>query len=268
MIVKNNLNVGSMSSNRKQHFPLLKSIKRIPDFNLFRKLVDKLMFSDRFYPIRNTIVLAPGDFNGFYEFDRESFVLPLYCGNYTEQLCHGMVSYRLMIESSLDGSEFMKDADELFGAGKIRVKFKELYLKCFLNSDEAFDKLSEDEKSFVYKHLIVNHHQFFLNNTQFIISDENLAKNIKWIETDGKDAPGCIHQVAGQYFKQGKTEIAQKMLQKSCQLEKNQRYLLSLVAVYDKLGKSEAADKIVEKCLEMPLYFPAKLYIWQRNRNK
>ena len=269
MIVKNNLNVGSMSSNRKQHFPLLKGIKKIPNMDEFATLVEKLSFEDRFYPLRNTIVLAPGDFNGFFEFDRESFILPLYAENHLEHLCLGMVSYRLMIESSIDDSGFMKDAEALFGAGKVRSQFKELYLKCFLNSEAAFENLNDEEKGFVYKHIALYDKGFFLNNSQLIMTKERLAEAKRWVESEkGSKSPGCIHQMAAQYFKHGKKEIAQKMLEKSCQLQSKPVYLLSLAMVYDSAGKTEEADRLVEKCRDMPLQFYEKLYIWHRKNNK
>lgn len=117
-LIRNNLNVASMRKSQRPHNPLalswpnpMEKAKLLASFQRLREL-------DSFYPTRSWILLAPGAFDGFFEIDRETLILPLYAqGQELDQAVAALSDYRISIETIRSNQEFL-DALKLLHPGE------------------------------------------------------------------------------------------------------------------------------------------------------
>lgn len=206
-VIKNNLNLASMKSKRKQYMPCRQKFDHTLDTTIIGKFLSKTLFYDRHSPVNSKLLLAPGDFEGFYEMDYETLVIPIYGDHMTEWM-NAAVEYRFIIETLKDKSSFLESL-HLLGDNP-RKDFKQLYFKWFntpfLSDTDVFEAFSDEECKFLYEHVAINEESFLLNKNDYYLSSEELKEAIEKTEHDGWSANYKKRVIAAQYYRANQFE--------------------------------------------------------------
>ncbi|MBF0199214.1 MAG: hypothetical protein HQL32_15975, partial [Planctomycetes bacterium] len=246
MILKNNLAVGSIKSTRHAHAPFaLKWPKPISpqDIDSWCK---QLLTMDSHFNSRTHILLAPGHFSGFYEFDRGTIIIPMYTEDLENDLISALVDYHIITEA-LVHSTFIDDLKKLSSRSTARKNLRNTlskWLKTNSSSNNPEDILfSEAEKNFIVKYLAISHHTLFLRREIYFSNQQSKAKLLNECKNESLDASG-YHQVAGIFHSLKKYSQALNYINKAQQLEpENQSINLAkayLLALSEKKGEAES----------------------------
>lgn len=247
-MIKNNLNISSIKSKFGSHNPLL---KRWPEPIKFKELDnyrERTLKLDKSFNSENEILLAPGKFNGFYEFDRGTLIFPICSSDAKFQWTTALVQYRFTIETLKSNSTFLSDLKQLKPGEKLQETFFNIYASWLENGDnEKFFDLPKIEQTFLLKHVAPSLQTLFLRDEDFFIDAYKKEKMIlNW--KSGKLNTNNLNIIAGVFFSEKKLKESALLLKKLASLETNKPEIeLPLVKVLLELNQKEEALSFLKK---------------------
>lgn len=249
-LLKNNLNVGAIKSRQPTFFPFVSQCSNpVPPEQLSQ--IYQLAYScDRFFPKKSHFLLAPGQFEGFYEIDRESMILPAFHDNVHSQMVSALVDYRFIIESLQESSPFLKDLEELSGPHQGRKYFKALYEKWLQYHDQKEIQFNDQEIKFIAKHLSPSSESLYLNHFDFHLDKSKFKSLIVGIKQGKELSEHEYHILAGQFFSRKSYKDALQWIKKAFNLNQNPMYELAQRPILLALKEDQQADDLKQKLSE------------------
>ena len=250
LILKNNLNIGSVKSNRKPHMPMPSLWPNPIDPEHLKALRMKCLKLDRRASHSTLHLLAPGDFKGFYEFDRGTIVIPIYSSDPERSFSEAMADRLVILETLKTSSPFLEDLGALAFAQdkKLVPYFQNLYYRWINHGLNApLDSISETELDFLCRHVAPPLEQLFLRDEETKMEKQQIVDMIHQLRLK-KLSPKKYHMLAGELYAKGHLAEAAKRLNDLLLIYPERADIsFALAHVYLKDGLKEKANSILNK---------------------
>lgn len=264
-LIKSNLNLGAIRSRKKPYNPILQVWPTPCSLEELERVFLSAKKLDRFYPERSVTVLAPGEFDAFYEFDRQSLILPVYdAGNENMQAVRALADFRISIETIKESSAFLDDLSKLQGDEKPFEAFARLYEKWLREGDKGHSTpFSREELNFLIRHVAPGPETLFLRNDRFFIDSTRRAALLA--STDPETAePEKLYELAAQYFAtEDFSRSAQIMVRAVKKAPDEAKYDICLAIILLKMKRKNEGLKILAKWYKRENYGFYRLAVQQ-----
>ena len=247
-LLRNNLNIGSMKGRRQAYEPIVERWPTPIDSEKLTSLRLDSLRLDRSAATQMSILLAPGDFKGFYEYDRNCLVLSIYAQDPFLAYVEGMAD-RFIIRETLKGeSEAMKELRELAGDQPFKKAFASLYVRWYRTGlKDPILEFSEAEMGFLMKHIAPPSSQLFLRDEK-VVRDRNRQIDLLSKYKQGKLDPPLFHATAEVLHAKGLFKEALRLLLSINKVSPGRPEIgVACAMVYRQLGDAEKSDLILKK---------------------
>lgn len=268
-LLKSNLNLGAVRSTQKGYFPIQIEWPvpvRRQDVQLCLQRAKKC---DAYYPLRSRVLLAPGSFDGFYEFDRETFIIPAYDDSKViDHIVSAISDYRLIIEKINGQSSFLKTLESLNENEKPGKIFRQLYKTWLLNADGDIDKkLQKNEVDFLLEYVAPNPKTLFLIHDDFYLGEQAQQRIHHAVKNDDADSD-TYHRLAGQYYQVKRYEDALLCLERCMKMgDSSTRAEISRAFILLQMNRHAEAKELFIKYVGHPGIGYLKIFIQRALKN-
>lgn len=248
-LLRNNLSLGCMRKNKKAHLPMPLVWPEAMDLDRLSAFLSRVEELDFHFPQNSSFLLTAGDFDGFFEFDRETLILPLYArGREQEQCVSALGDYRFSIETLRGNSGLIEDLKRAFPQRPPKEAFLDLYRR-WIESGSSGNPglLGAADLELIMNHVAPSPRTLFLRHAEFEL--EQTAKNrILELIKAGKATPKQMHIMAGQCYKEEKYDEAVEWLKRSVQAEANNpAFEISIAVILARMKNFSTALKVLRK---------------------
>jgi hypothetical protein len=247
-LLKNNLSIGAMKGRGGAYEPIMEKWPSPVDPEHLISLRRDSLRLDRKASSQMNILLAPGDFKGFFEYDRSCLVISIFSDDLASSYVEAMGD-RFIIRETLKGdSVFIEELKEMAGEVPFRKYFISLYLKWYqVGLKDPVKGFSEEELSFFLKHIAPPSSQLFLRDEE-VIRDRNRQISLLGLYKQGKLDPKHFHATAEVLHAKGLFKESLRLLLALNKVMPGRPEIgVASAMVYRKLGDTEKSDLILKK---------------------
>jgi len=250
-MLRNNLNISAIKSKLTHHNPCPTIWPKPINLGMLETFLQKTLHLDKSFNSESELLLAPGKFHGFYEFDKSTFVFPICSEDAELEWVMALVQFRFSIETLKNESTFIKDLEQLAPNVNPQHTFQKIY-RAWLNHGNkiGFFDHPKIEQSFLLKHVAPSLQTLFLRDEEFYIDAYKKDKVIEKWQT-GHIKTIDLKKVAGILFSENKLKECAQLLIKLSEHQPNKAEIeLPLIKVLLELGQKESALKLLKKYLD------------------
>lgn len=250
-LLRNNLSIGSMKGCGHAYEPIGEKWPSPVDPEYLVSLRRDSLRLDRSASARMNILLAPGEFNGFYEYDRNCLVISVFTEDPFSSYVEAMAD-RFIIRETLKGeSEFLKTLKELCGDTPFRKYYMSLYKRWFkAGLKDPSAEFSSDEFDFLLDYIAPPASKLFLRDEE-VIKDRNRQIQLLGQYKQNKLDPKLFHATSEVLYKKGLFKEALRLLLALNKVMPGRPEIgVSSALIYGKLGDSDKSDLILKKYRE------------------
>jgi hypothetical protein len=250
-MMRNTLNISSIKCKYGAHNPMPSTWPKPINTEVLSKYKEKSLHLDKSFLSESEVLLAPGNFNGFYEFDRGTLILPICSEDAAFQWITCMVQFRLTIETLKESSTFISDLKDVDSGSSPQKTFHRLYTDWLeKGNNEGFFEFSKIEQTFLLKHVAPSLQTLFLRDEEYFINaykKEQMLADWK----AGKLKGDGMRKVAGFLFQEKKLKESAMVLKKlSSAKSMNPACDIPLIKVLLELNERQEALILLKKYLD------------------
>jgi hypothetical protein len=248
MLLKNNLNMGSMKNSQKLYHAMPKKWPQPINLDDFTSSRQQCFKFDRWASHKTPIIFVPGLEKGFYEFDQSAIILPLYGQNTEDDYLEAMAERFYTTATLKNNTELLADFDKICSEEKKNVGFKSLYLRWIKDALKPTpQKLNPAEFQFALKYIAPPLEQLFLRDEECNMDQQQMIDLItRWKQH--KLPPQHHRQVAAIFYAKERYKEAAKVLSDLALIFPNQPQIeIAMLEAYEKANQIAERDNILNK---------------------
>jgi len=247
-LLRNNLSIGSMKGTGQAFEPIMETWPTPVEPEHLVSLHRDALRLDRSFSAQMNILLAPGSFLGFFEYDRNCLVLPIYSRDIASSFIEAMADRFIIRETLRNDSVFLEDLKEFAGTSPFRQFFMSIYKKWFaLGLKNPSTELAEEELKFFLKHVAPPSSQLFLRDEE-LVRDRNRQIMILEQYKMGKLDPKLFHVTAEVLHDKGLFKESLRLLLALHKVMPGRPEIgVASALVYQKLGEKDKSELILKK---------------------